>query len=81
MARRVWCCSLPIPTVWRNGDFAADLSAFVPAAPCLKRQASFVELAVQQELQGWAEPKYPSPTLFRAAIGWRNAEYYYAGAT
>lgn len=52
-----------IPTIWKNGDFAADLSALVKP-PMPQREALFVELAVRQELKGWAQAKYPSPTLF-----------------
>lgn len=54
---------VPIPTVWRNGDFSADLSLLVER-PLSHRQSSFVELAVREELYAWADAKYPSPTLF-----------------
>jgi hypothetical protein len=54
---------VPIPTIWREGDFSADIPALV-RAPMASRQMAFVELAVQQELANWAAEAYPSSRLF-----------------
>lgn len=54
---------VPIPTIWRNGDFSADMSALVQP-PMPNRELEFRELAIRQELHEWADAKFPSPRLF-----------------
>lgn len=54
---------VPIPTIWRDGDFSADFSALVQP-PLSKQELAFRELAVREELADWAEAKFPSPRLF-----------------
>jgi len=55
--------SVPIPTVWKDGDFLADVAALVQP-PVPQREYSFRELAIRQELQAWKDAKFPSRRLF-----------------
>jgi hypothetical protein len=55
--------TVPIPTIWRDGDFSADLSVLVQP-PLSKQELAFRELAVRHELADWAEAKFPSPRIF-----------------
>jgi hypothetical protein len=52
-----------IPTVWKNGDLSADISALV-RPNISKQELGFRELAVEQELRGWAESKLPTSRLY-----------------
>jgi hypothetical protein len=53
---------VPIPTAWKDGNFAADLPALVRPIP--KQELGFRELAVEEELRSWAEESYPASRLY-----------------
>jgi hypothetical protein len=52
-----------IPTIWRNGDFAADMPALL-ARHFSASEIDFRVLALREELAGWAEDAYPAGSLY-----------------
>jgi hypothetical protein len=54
---------VPIPTIWRNGDFAADMSALL-ARHFSESEIDFRVLAVEEELGGWSDEAYPANSLY-----------------
>jgi hypothetical protein len=55
--------AVPIPTIWRNGNFAADMSALL-TRHFTANEIDFRVLALREELNGWAEDAYPAETLY-----------------
>jgi hypothetical protein len=55
--------AVPIPTIWRNGDFAADMPALL-ARHFSASEIDFRVLALREELAGWAEDAYPAESLY-----------------
>ena len=54
---------LPLPMVWTGGDFAVDL-AELTRRTYSPSELDFRELAMREELEAWAQDKFPASRLF-----------------
>ena len=54
---------VPIPTIWRNGGFAADMPNLL-ARNFSASELDFRLLALREELNRWSQDAYPAATLY-----------------